>query len=293
MPTPTVTFRTPQSVRSYTRRANPQRLLRSSDGDTTVVEQPIRLVSCDTPEKAGYAGAAAVSQPKLDTCRDRLAGGFYDALPQELRAYLLDKLAVADAADRHIAAAERASTAFDQLLTARLTLPSGALRRVAVIPTGEVIDTYGRLLAYVAAWFANTAQDPLPPRSDPRRRTLNLDMIANGWAAFFPIYPSLPSNPDMNVAIAEAERAWEEQRGVWEANGRPFLPGYEYRACIKLAAAATAADGIEQAFQRHCVDLRTLQNVGPHGFWAVPPCYRLWIWEADLAQAAADLGLVS
>ena len=252
----------------------------------------MRLVSFDTPEKAAYAGNSSRIQPKLNACRDRLANGFYDALPRELRDYFLDKLAVADAARRHIEAGDQASAEFDRMLAARLTLPSGELRKVAVIPTGEVVDAFGRLLAYVAPWFAGPPHDPLPPRDDPRRRTLNLDMIANGWAAFFPVYPSLPRNPDMNLAIAAAEAAGYQQRGAWAANGPRFLLGYEYRACIKLADAPSAADGISEAFRRHCVDLRTLRNVGTHGFWDVPPCYRLWLWEEDLAQATDDLGLL-
>jgi len=37
-------------------RPSPKKLTRISDGDTPVIEQPIRMVSIDTPEKAGYAG---------------------------------------------------------------------------------------------------------------------------------------------------------------------------------------------------------------------------------------------
>jgi endonuclease YncB( thermonuclease family) len=44
-----------------TRAAKPRTLFRSSDADTIVIEQPLRLVSCDTPEKADYAGKPEVS----------------------------------------------------------------------------------------------------------------------------------------------------------------------------------------------------------------------------------------
>ena len=64
----TVNFDFPRVIRS----AAPRRLVRSSDGDTTVIDQPIRMVSCDTPEKSGYAGKPEVSQPKLNRCRQRL-----------------------------------------------------------------------------------------------------------------------------------------------------------------------------------------------------------------------------
>jgi len=273
-----------------TRAANPRGLVRFSDGDTMVVQQPLRLVSCDTPEKAQYAGAPAVAQPKLDRCRQRLVGGFYDALPAALRAYLVEKL-TPDAAPRHVAAAMEASAAFDTLLDERLVRPDGSARKAAVIPTGEIIDRYGRMLAYVAPWFTGTAADPLPPKNDPGRRTLNLDMIANGWAAFFPVYPSLPRLDDMKAAVAAAETAWTEKRGAWNSQGAKLLLGYEYRACIKLARAETAAKGIADAFQRVCIDLATLTNVGPFGFSAVPPSLRLWVWQEDMTRATADLGL--
>ncbi len=286
MPTPTVNFNYKQIVRS----AQPRSLSRVSDGDTPVIEQPIRMVSCDTPEKAGYSGKPETSQPKLDKCRDRLEEGFYDDLPNPLRRYLIRKL-TPDAAQRHIEAGNEATTVFDTILEQRLTRPDGTKRRLAVIPTGEIIDSYGRLLAYLAPWFSGTRTDPVPPRNDPARRTFNLEMIDTGWAAFFPIYPSLPSNEDMNLAIRAAEVAWNERRGAWRKYGRNLLLGYEYRACIKLGTARSASAGLSDAFQRVCVDLRNLRVVGKYGFHRVPPCYRLWVWQQDLEKGRVDLGL--
>lgn len=282
----TVDFPFERSIRP----AKPRRLIRASDGDTPLVEQPIRMVSCDTPEKSQYAGKPLVSQPKLDTCRQRLENGFYDSLPAALRVYLIAKL-THDAAERHIAAGEVASQEFDKLLATRLTRADGAQRPAAIIPTGELIDFYGRLLAYLAPWFSGSQSDPLPTPDHPDRQTLNLSMVENGWAAFFPIYPSLPRNKDMNRAIAAAEVAWDQQRGAWEKFGESLLLGYEFRLCIKLGTAADPASGISKAFERICVDLRTLGEVGLYGFHAVPPCYRLWIWEDDIVQARTDLGI--
>ena len=273
-----------------TKKSAGHRLIRSSDGDTLLIEQPIRMVSCDTPEKAPYAGAPPVSQPKLDRCRQRLQDGFYAALPVELRNYLIGKL-TPDAAQRHIAAANGASARFEAITDQRLTRPDGERRRVAVLPSGEIIDTYGRMLAYLAPWFTNTNADPLPPVGSPQRDTFNLNMIAEGWAAFFPIYPSLPRLRDMQLAVTAAERAWDGRLGAWQAHGESLLLGYEYRMCIKLAMADNAAEGLADAFQRICVDVRTLQIVGKHGFPAVPPSLRMWIWEKDLVEATAALGL--
>jgi endonuclease YncB( thermonuclease family) len=281
----TVNFDFRRTIRS----AKPRRLSRISDGDTPVIEQPIRMVSCDTPEKGMYAGNPPVSQPKLDTCRQRLQNSFYNELPQELRQYLSSKL-TANAAQHHIEAGERASQEFDTVLMNRLTRADGSLRPLATIPTGELIDSYGRLLAYTAPWFSGSQSDPLPPRDHPDRRTINLDMIENGWAAFFPIYPSLPRNDDMNRAIAVAETAWEQKRGAWNEFGDDLLLGYEFRMCIKLGTASNAPGGIGSAFQRVCIDLRNLSNVGLFGFHSVPPCYRLWVWEKDIVQAQQDLG---
>jgi endonuclease YncB( thermonuclease family) len=248
------------------------------------------MVSCDTPEKGHYAGNPPVSQPKLNRCRRRLQNGFYNTLPQALREYLISKL-TDDAAERHIDAGHRASQVFDTVLTNRLTRPDGSLRSVATIPTDDPIDTYGRLLAYIAPWFSGSESDPLPLREDPARRTINLDMIQNGWAAFFPIYPSLPRNDDMNRAIAAAEVAWGEKRGAWREFGEKVLLGYEFRMCVKLGTATDQEGGIRDACKRICVDLRNMREVGRFEFHAVPPCYRLWIWETDIIQARRDLGV--
>ncbi len=274
----------------------PKKLIRDSDGDTLVIEQPIRLVSCDTPEKASYAGNAAIAQAKLNQCALRLSNGFFDNhLPKGLREYLMAKI-TNDAAERHINAGVQAGEVFNRILEDRLTLPSGSKRKVAIIPTGEIIDSYGRLLAYTAPYFNKSE---LPPKNSPERRTFNLDMVANGWAAFFPVYPSLPQNADLNAIIFAAELAWEERRGAWDQFGENLLLGYEFRACIKLAAEPRVTDDItkfaedcaKNAFQRICIDLRTLKETGKHGFYSIPPCYRLWIWEDDIKQARIDLGL--
>lgn len=140
------------------------------------------------------------------------------------------------------------------------------------MPSGEFIDTYGRLLAYIAPWFSESASDPLPPRDSPERRTFNLEMIETGWAVIFPIYLSLPRKDDFNMVIKAAEEAWDNQKGIWEKYGRDVLLAYEFRACIKLGTAENGADkAIQNAFQRVCVDLRNLNVLDEFGFHQVPP----------------------
>jgi endonuclease YncB( thermonuclease family) len=273
-----------------TKKSAGHRLLRSSDGDTLVTEQPVRLVSCDTPEKAQYAGRADIAQRKLDQCRMRLENGFYRGIPEITRGYLIAKIEP-DSAHRHISAGIKASAQLLEIRETRLARSDGTMRKVAVLPSGEIIDSYGRMLAYLAPWFDGSQTDPLPPIDSPKRRTFNLDMIESGWAAIFPIYPSLPRLSDMRLAVAAAEQAWISQRGMWEQFGENLLLGYEYRMCIKLAVALSAEEGIEDAFQRICVDLRTLQVIGLFGFPAVPPSHRLWVWEKDLDYARRELSL--
>ena len=132
----------------------------------------------------------------------------------------------------------------------------------------------------------------VPPPGDPRRNTFNLDMIANGWAAFFPVYPSLPKNPDLAKALAAADAAWTSSAGAWGEFGTDLLLAYEYRLCIKLGTAKDAKSGMQAAFQRHCVDLRNLSDVGKYGWAEVPPSQRLWYWHDDGDVARPALGLV-
>lgn len=296
-----------------------------SDGDTPLIEQPIRMVSIDTPEKR-YGGAKVLGQEKLDACRDRLQSGFFGALiPDETKAYLLGKL-TPDAASKHIDAAHLASDKFQEFMDSRLQVDDDSRRRLAVFPTGQIIDTYGRLLAYIAPWFD---KDELPAYGDPERRTFNLQMLETGLAALFIIYPSLPKLNDFQLSVDAADDAFANKRGQWQ-DGPGFLPAYEYRMCIKLgtqlvtakkgskrkrfyrsdefqaARGALEADGwtfsmnaeqspedfVAKAFQRHCVDIETKKLVGPFGFHSVEPWKRMWIWDSDKTpEVLAELGL--
>lgn len=62
----------------------------------------------------------------------------------------------------------------------------------------------------------------------------------------------------MNKAIGTAEFAFNNRKGILEKYEDHVLLGYEYRMCIKLGTALSSEDGINQAFQRVCVDLRNL-----------------------------------
>lgn len=271
------------------KRANDYELLGVTDGDTPNIAMAIRMVSIDTPESE-YGGAPATAQATLDRARGRLLDGTYDALPQGLRDHLVARI-TPDAAQRHQDAGKAAAREHESMVNTRLTRPDGSRRKLAVVATGELVERNGRLLGYTAPWFTGSDSDPLPPRDDPRRRTFNLDMVASGWAATFVIYPSIPPAFDLNLLLEEAEVAWNQKRGAWARFGADLLPGYEYRACVKLGARKLddPAKAIDAAYQRVCVDLRTLSEVGLYDYHRVPPPHRLWIWETDLAQARKDL----
>jgi endonuclease YncB( thermonuclease family) len=275
------------------RPANDHDFVKIVDGDTPRVTMDIRMVSIDTPETRFENLTPVSAQAKLERAKARLQDGTYDALPEPLREYLTSRI-TPDAAQRHIDAGLKATDVHEQKVDERLTLPDGTKRKMAVISTGALLDDNGRLLAYTAPWFGGGPSDPLPARDDPRRRTFNLDMVASGWAALFVIYPSIPRRSDLNLLLSEADKAWIGQLGAWHEFGQDLLLAYEYRACIKLGVKdlQDPAKAIAEAYQRVCVDLRTMTEVGLYGYHAVPPQHRLWIWASDLEQARTDLPLV-
>jgi endonuclease YncB( thermonuclease family) len=268
---------------------SPKKDIGGPDGDTIKIEQPIRMVSCDTPEKEKPYGTAATAQPKLNIAKKRLQEGFFVALPKGLKQYLTQRI-TPDAAKKHISAGKEASTYFEKIKNAALNKPNGTRRKVGVLPSGEVIDRNGRMLAYIMTYL----EKPLPPKGDPARKTYNLIMVEDGWASFFPIWPSLPTDPkDFEIIYAAAKKAWSNKKGMWKKYGSNLLLPYEYRLLMKLSAAVTAEktakDLIDAAFQRLCVDLRTMKLVGKFDFYKVPPSHRFWIWETDWKKNKAQI----
>lgn len=84
---------------------------------------------------------------------------------------------------------------------------------------------------------------------------------------------------------------WSDQHRAtttWAQAGPDLLPRYEYRALIKFGdrTLSLPEQAIDDAYQRVCVDLRTLSSDGSYRYYQMPPQHRLWIWE-NLAQVAA------
>lgn len=267
---------------------SPKKDISAPDGDTIKIEQPLRMVSCDTPEKEKPFGTAPVAQAKLNTTRQRLQSGFFP-IPPGLSSYFVDRI-TADAAKRHIDAGKNASDHFEKIKEQRLNLPNGKRRKVGVLPSGEVIDRYGRLLAYVMPYL----EQPLPPKDDPARKTFNLMMIEDAWAIFFPIWPSLPKDPkDFDFLYEGAKTAWNNKKGMWHSYGANLLLPYEYRLLLKLSVEITPTKPIAKvmsdAFARLCVDLRTMKLVDKFDFYKIPPPHRFWLWETDWIKNKAQI----
>jgi endonuclease YncB( thermonuclease family) len=263
-------------------KVSPKKDIGAPDGDTLKIEQAVRMVSCDTPEKEKPFGKAATTQPKLEKAKQRLQSGFFPGLPAGLIKYLADKVNNT-AADRHIKAGKQASDEFEKIKNKALNMPGGKRRKVGILPSGEVIDSNGRMLAYILTYFE---KKELPAKNDPKRNTYNLAMVENGWAAFFPVWPSLPNDTkDFDKIYKAAIKAWKSKKGMWNKFGSNLLLPYEYRLMMKLSVNPTSTKTpktiVDTAFQRLCVDLRKMKLVGKFDFYKVPPGDRLWIWERD------------
>jgi len=265
----------------------------TGDGDTMRLNLPFRLVSVDTPEKPNFGGAPRVAQARLDAAMEVLRGlERKGRLPVGFAAYFAPR--AAGGAVRHYAAAEAATA---RLRALRDDVTDGGKGELAVIPAGEVVDGRGRMLAYVAPYLEKAAREKLPVTS-PRRRTFNLSLVAEGWAASFPVWPSFPSRRDDLEGFLKAARgAWRGAKGSWAGGNKALLlTGYEFRALIKIGRAAR--DGVAvrgggtrvatekdhlAAFERHCV-ARDGTAHGRFGFVDVPHGDRLWAWTGKQAE---------
>jgi len=244
------------------------------------------MANIDTPEKADYAGFPDKSQPKIDRGLQRLQTNQYEMAPDGLIDYFTAQVN-SDSAAQHIEGGNRATHALQTLHDERLLREDLSFRQLGVFPQGEAIDFFGRILAYTAPWYSKKEL-----QTNPDRTTFNLNLLEQGWAAFFPFYPSLPKNSDFQMALDASIRAWDNRAGVWNMFGDTFLLAYEFRMLIKLGQKAEDDEKVwNSTFYRHCIDLRTMQDTGPFGFYDVPPPYRLWVKTDDMAQARLDLGI--
>ena len=193
-----VNFNFPREIRS----AQPRRLVRSSDGDTTVIEQPIRMVSCDTPEKSRDAAsrrsasrssisAASASRAGFTTrCRRHFATILSRGSPTLRRS----------GTSRPGSARARRSASF---LRPASPAPMAPHEASATIPTGEMVRlprpdarVYRSLVHRVAVRSAAAAERPRAANAQPRHDRHGLGRLL----------------PDLPVAAKEQRHECRDRR---------------------------------------------------------------------------------
>lgn len=255
------------------------KLTRITDGDTPFIEMSIRMLSIDTPE-VHFPGNSdpARHDSALDALRGRLENGEFPAIGAKLRARLVACLDQ-EAGSRQKEQGEQATVQYQAMLDQRLARGDGR-RRVFVRAAEETFDHYGRLLAYVAPSYGKRERQAM---SLYERRTFNLQLVEEGWAAPFLIYPSLPRRRDMELFWELARAARAEGKGCYADD--KSLAGYEFRMCVRMA------QGEGEGPTRYCADIRSGKVYRPWDYAEVEPEDRMFIWAQGLDQAVESLGL--
>ena len=253
------------------------------------------MLSIDTPE-TNYPtiGKPSNSDDELLELATWLKNGDI-RIDDKLAEYLIPKLETGTAGSLQQQQGEAAKLAFNDLLEKRLTRPSGRKRQLFVRTGDMPIDSYGRLLAYIAPSYSSKELAEIEAED---RFTFNLNMIENGWAAMLVIFPSIPKHSDLMLMHEKAKTAVETGKGAW-ANPN-LLTGYEWRMCIKLhkQAKKLLAGSIKRInpgtwVSRYCADMTTRKVYYPDQYFKVQPYNRIFIWEDDIQEAVAQLNLFS
>jgi len=266
-----------------------------ADGDTPYLRMPIRMLSVDTPETSyPTIGKPSNSDARLLQLANWLKNGDIRIDPG-LKDHLVPRLETGQAGSLQQQQGEAAKAALKQLLDDRLTRPSGSKRSLYVRTSNTPIDSYGRMLAYIAPSYSSTE---LPQKSIEERYTFNLGMVANGWAAPLIIYPSIPKHSDLKLMQEKSKEAVDLKKGAW-ANDL-MLTAYEWRMCIKLyKQAKKLMDGTIKSISssywisRYVLDMTTRKIYYPQKYYLVKPYNRLFVWKDDVQDAVAQLNLMS
>ncbi|WP_171166664.1 nuclease [Streptomyces sp. I05A-00742] len=272
------------------------------DGDTPNIRMPVRMLSVDTPEvTARSATGAANVDAKFKQLAEWIRQGIAP-ISRDLAEFLLPKIDTGRAGTLQLEQGTAAAEFNTSNITKRLIegVPEGQPprdkpRKIFVRTADDPFDDHHRLLAYVAPDYSKDERAVLTRR---QRATFNLDLIAEGWAATFIIFPSIPGELDLPLTLEAADKAVKGKKGIWK-NPETLL-GYEYRAVEKLhGVTQKIAEGKPlrpgESFswrQRYCADMRTRELFGPEDYFRVPPVYRLWFWPADVNEAVGRLNLV-
>ena len=119
-----------------------------------------------------------------------------------------------------------------------------------------------------------------------------------GWAASFPIYPSLPKYRDLVLLHEVAEDTYERGKGAWSVPDT--LTGYEFRMCYRLLGVTSKIVKGKKLrshekygwIERYCIDMATRQIYEPQEYYKVKPHNRIFIWPQDVNEAVGKLNLV-
>ena len=272
-----------------------KKYLKTTDGDTPSISTPIRMLSIDTPEVHYPDNKPPSTQ---DNNLAQLAGWIQEgkaAIDKDLGAYLHPRLATGVAGTLHEEQGKKATKQFEELLEKKLTLPDGNKRNVFLWAADEHFDQYGRLLAYMAP---NYSAKQLATMSRRDRATFNLLMVESGWAASFPIYPSIPGYLDLVLLQEMAKNAYDNKNGAW--SDPMALTGYEYRMCVRLfeitrdllAGKKLSSKERNSWIERFCVDMTTKEIFYPQDYHKVAPYNRIFIWPEDVSEAVGKMNLV-
>ena len=272
-----------------------KKYLRTTDGDSPYVSMPIRMLSIDTPE-VHYPGNQKPSKhdEKLAQLADWIREG-HAPVDDGLSHHLYAKLASGKAGTLQEVQGERATEMFKKLLAEKLTKPSGAKRNVFLQAADEHFDSYGRLLAYMSPAYSGKE---LAGMTRKKRATFNLLMVDSGWAATFPLFPSIPGYDDLLLLHDCAKKAVDNKKGAW--TDPLMLTGYEFRMCVrlyevtrKLVAGQKMSSYVRNGWiTRFCADMTTLEILSPQNFFKALPFNRIFIWPEDVTDAVGKMNLV-
>lgn len=269
--------------------------LRTTDGDTPYISMPIRMLSIDAPEVHYPNNKPPSTQDKnLAQLADWIKAG-KAPINKDLGIYLLQKLATGKAGTLQENQGKEASKKFEELLSEKLKKPDGKKRNLFIWAANEHFDQYYRLLAYLAPYYS---AKELASMSRKDRATFNLLMVDSGWAASFPIYPSIPGYLDLIMLRESAENARKNKIGIWL--DPMALLGYEYRMCVRLYEITKDIVGGKELsskeryswIDRYCVDMTTKEIFYPQDYYKVEPYNRIFIWPKDVAEAVGKMNLV-
>ena len=273
-----------------------KKYLRATDGDTPYVSMSIRMLSIDTPE-VHYPGNAKPS--RQDENLLQLAQWMKQGkvpISSELADHIHPKLATGLAGSLQENQGQEATKVFRTLVDEKLSKPNSTRKRSVYLHVAEQpFDHYGRLLAYMAPNYNAKERAQMSRRE---RATFNLLMVENGWAAPFPIYPSIPKQSDLSLLQQAGKEALEAGKGAWADSNT--LTGYEFRMCVKLFKITkklftnTKMSSTEKFswISRFCMDMTTRQIYYPQDYFKVKPYNRIFLWAEDVTEAVGMLNLI-